>query len=98
VSGPEVVRLAKILTNDATAVEKRNQILAQLGLPLAARQDLRRKYQSEGDSFCYFEEALSKFCSGNPNTTVGHVVQCLEEIEMLNSVVGKLVQISCMLL
>jgi hypothetical protein len=90
VSDPEVlVHLAKILKKDAAAVEERNLILAQLGLPLAVRQDLRRKYQNEGDSFCYFEEGLSKFFSGNPNATVGHVVECLKELE-LNSAAGKL--------
>jgi patatin-like phospholipase/acyl hydrolase len=67
------------------------------GLPLAARQDPRRKYQKEGDSFCYFEEARSKFYSVNPNATVGHAVEYLKELE-LNNVVGKPVQINCMLL
>jgi hypothetical protein len=91
VSDPEVIHsLARILASDATAVEERYLILPQLGLRLAARQDLRRKYQNESDSFCYFEEALSKVCSGNPKATVGHVVECLKELEM-NSAAGKLV-------
>jgi hypothetical protein len=93
VSDPEVVRLARILANDVTAVEKREQILGQLGLRLITRRDLRSKYQNEDDSFCYFEDGLNKVLSGNPKATVGLVVDCLQELE-LNNAAGKLVHIA----
>ncbi len=57
-SHQEIDRLAGILADDVTAVEKRERILAELGIPPTSRQDPRSKYPH--DSFSYFVDGLHK--------------------------------------
>jgi hypothetical protein len=81
--------LARILADDVTAVDKREQIRGQLGLPPISRQD-QQIYHYNSDSYPYFLDMLNKFCSRNPKATLGYVVKCLKELD-LNNAAGKLV-------
>ncbi len=93
-SDQEIFRLAGILAEDPTAIEKRERILGRhLGLPLVSLQALSDKHRYDADYFGYFMDGLTKFWSGNPNATVGRVLACLRALE-LNSAAGKLVHIT----
>ncbi len=83
--------LARLLSQDYTAVTKREQIYSALGLPSGELVDLNRRLANDpSGSYNFFLHALKTFHSQNGTTgATEKLLDCFKELS-LNSVIGNL--------
>jgi hypothetical protein len=83
--------LARFLSQDHTAVTKREQIYSELGLPSGELVDLNRRHANDpSGSYQFFFHALNTFYALNGSTgATEKLLDCFKELR-LNSVIGNL--------
>ena len=91
VDDDEIHRIADILSDDVTAIEKKEQIYGALGLPPSELEDLQTKIriQHGSNSYSFFQNMLVTYRSRSGGSgTLKNLIDNLKELNLIN-VVGK---------
>ncbi len=92
VNDAEIHRIAAILAADYNAVEKREEIFGELGLPLGKLRDFKREIARDySGSYTFFIETLTKYKEKNGKLDL---IESLKKLQ-LESVLGNCILCVC---